>query len=77
MKGNIEILIITETKLDMSFPINQFNIEGYFPLFRADRSANGGGVAIYVRNDIPYTLMRNHPRTTDLVGIFLEMNLRK
>ena len=71
MKGNIE------TKLDMSFPINQFNIEGYFPLFRADRSANGGGGAIYVRNDIPCTLMRNHRRTTDLVGIFLEMNLRK
>ena len=33
----------TETKLDMNFPINQFNMEGYFPLFRADRSANGGG----------------------------------
>ena len=77
VKGNIDILIITETKLDMSFPINQFNMEGYFPPFRADRSANGGGVAIYVRNDIPCTLMRNYPRTTNLEGIFLEMNIRK
>ena len=77
MKGNIDILIITETKLDMSFPINQFNMEGYFPPFRADCSANGGGVAIYVRNDITCTLMRNHPHTTNLEGIFLEMNLRK
>ena len=37
MKGNIDILITTETKLDMSFPINQFHMEGYFPPYRADR----------------------------------------
>ena len=43
VKGNIDIVIITETKLDMSFPTNHFNMEGYFPPFRADRSANGGG----------------------------------
>ena len=76
-KGNIDILIITETKLHMSFPINQYSMEGYFTLFRVDRSANGGGAAIYVRNDIPCTLMRNYPRSINLEGIFLEMNLRK
>ena len=27
--GNIEILLITETKIDSTFPINQFHLNGY------------------------------------------------
>ena len=53
IKGNLDILIITETKLDDSFPINQFIINGYSPPFRADRNKNGGGIIIYVRDGIP------------------------
>ena len=29
MEGKVDILILTETKLDNSFPTNQFRIEGY------------------------------------------------
>ena len=29
MEGKVDILILTETKLDNSFPTNQFLIEGY------------------------------------------------
>ena len=34
--GNIDILIILKTKLDSSFPTNQFLINGYSELFRID-----------------------------------------
>ena len=44
--------MITETKLDDSFPTMQFNIEGYHT-FRLDRNEYGGGILIYVRDDIP------------------------
>ena len=37
INGNIDILVITETKIDQSFPICQFFIEGYSPSFRLDR----------------------------------------
>ena len=52
IKGKIDILLISETKIDYSFPISQFEIQGY-TAFRWDRSANGGGLLLYIRNDIP------------------------
>ena len=52
VKGKDDVLMITETKLDDSFPTIQFNIEGYHT-FRLDRNEYGGGILIYVRDDIP------------------------
>ena len=60
IKGNLDILIITESKLDDSFPINEFIIDGYSPPFRADHNKNGGGVIIYVREDIPCRKLKEH-----------------
>ena len=51
IKGNIDIFVVTESKLDSSFPSQQFAMDGYIQ-FRADRNADGGGVVIYVRQDI-------------------------
>ena len=49
---NIDILTIQETKLDSSFPPQQFIIQGYSEPYRLDRNREGGGVMIYVREDI-------------------------
>ena len=51
--GNVDLLIISETKIDESFPLNQFIIEGFCSPFREDRNSQGGGLIIYVREDIP------------------------
>ena len=77
IQGNLDILIITESKLDDSFPTNQFIIEGYSPPFRVDRNKNGGGVIIYVREDIPSRELKNHRPTSNFEGIFFEINLKK
>ena len=53
VKNKVHILILTETKLDESFPTAQFDIDGYKSPYRQDRNRNGGGVLIYVREDIP------------------------
>ena len=45
-QGKVDILIITETKLDDSFPIDQFIIIGYSKPYRLDRNRNGGGIII-------------------------------
>ena len=52
IKGYIDILFMSETKIHSSFPTPQFLIPGFLPPFRLDRSKNGGGLLLYVREDI-------------------------
>ena len=60
IRTNLDILIIQETKLDDSFPPGQFLIDGYSQPYRLDRNKYGGGVMIYVREDIPSKLLKKH-----------------
>ena len=57
IKGNVDILAILETKLDHSFPAGQFKIPFYASPFRLDRSQNGGGILVFVREYIPVKLL--------------------
>ena len=50
---NIDILMVSETKLDNSFPVSQFLIDGYTSPFRLDRDNNGRSVMLFVRENIP------------------------
>ena len=52
IKGNIDQKVILETKLDIRFPTSNFCITGFSPPYRADRNKIGGGLLLYVRNDI-------------------------
>ena len=74
---SLDILTIQETKLDSSFPPQQFIIEGYSEPYRLDRNRDGGGVLIYVREDIPSKLLNKHNFTQFVEGMFVEINLRK
>ena len=49
---NFDILLITETKIDSTFPANQFYLNGYNVHYRNDSNTNGGGILVYIRNDI-------------------------
>ena len=41
--SDIDILTISETKIDESFPLSQFMIDGFSMPYRRDRNAHGGG----------------------------------
>ena len=43
-----DILLITETKFDDTYPISQFHIEGYSMLYRLERNRNGRGLIINI-----------------------------
>ena len=43
--------------------MNQFLIDGYSPPFRIDRDSTGGGIIIYVREDILSRELREHQNT--------------
>ena len=74
---NIDILVITETKIDSSFPNSQFGIEGFSMPYRFDRNRLSGGIIVYVRDDIPSKQLTRHKFPEDIEGIFIEVNLRK
>ena len=46
ISNNIDILGISETKLDPSFSPSQFHIAGYMPSIRADKNRHGGGFTL-------------------------------
>ena len=73
----LDIFTIQETKIDKDFTEDQFEIEGYHKPYRLDRDKHGGGVLIYVREDIPCKLLEKHNFTRNIEGIFIEINLRK
>ena len=69
--------MITETKLDDTFPLGQFYVEGFTMPYRLDRNRNGGGVIVYVREDIPSKILEKHKLPQDVEGMFVELNFRK
>ena len=50
--SNTDICLISETKLDDSFPDQQFHVNGY-KMFRKDRNKFGGGLIMFVKENIP------------------------
>ena len=77
IKNKVDILVITETKLDSSFPHSQFKIDGFKQPYRLDRNKHGGGVMIFVSEDIPSKLVSKHTLPDDIEGMFIEIKLRK
>ena len=74
INNNIDILMISETKLDISFPTGQFHIHGFSEPYRFDRNSSGGGILLYIREDIPSKLILTK---MTIEGFFVEINLRK
>ena len=75
--GIFNILTITETKLDDTFPLSQFHIDGFSTHYRLDRNRNRGGTITYITEDISSKLITKHCFPKDIEALFIELNLRK
>ena len=75
IKGNLDILLISETKLDESFPEGQFKIPGFTSPFRRNRNEFGGGIMVFIREDIPSKVISKE--TLSIEGMFIELNFCK
>ena len=73
----VDVLLLSETKLDDSFPTAQFLLNGFCKPYRLDRSSNGGGILLYVRDDIPSRLLTDYKIKDNLELFFVEVNIRK
>ena len=77
IRDKLDILVLCETKLDTTFPERQFLLTGFKKTYRLDRNKHGGGVMIYVRDDIPSVELKKHTFSKKIEAIFVEINLRK
>ena len=53
VKGNVDILMISETKFDESFLVCQSKIDGFNTPYRVGRDQKAGGVTLYVWEHLP------------------------
>ena len=67
--------MISETKIDKSFPLGQFKINGFNAPLRLDHSSNCGDIVLFGREDIPAKLIVSE--TPPVEGLYVEVKLRK
>ena len=77
VSGFFDVVTVTETKLNNSFPKAQFWIDGFSIVYRFDRNRNGGGLTIYVRDDIPSKTLKKHSFPENTEAAFVKLNFRK
>ena len=66
--NEIDVILLLETKIDGTFPLEQFLILSFSKPLRLDRNSRGGGIMLFVRDNIPFRLLkpRNLPSNTML-----------
>ena len=57
--GNIDLFMISETKLDETFSAAQFSLQGICDPYRFNRNRNCGGIMLNIREDVPLRLIEN------------------
>ena len=73
IKDNVDILIIQETKVDNTFPVSKFLIDGFNSPYRRDRTSLGGGLMVFIREHIPAKKLKI---SQQIEGIFIELNMK-
>ena len=74
---HLDILRISETKTDESFPSAQFLLDGFSRPYRLDSCANRGGMFLHVRDDISSFLLTEYKLQDNTECLFIEIDIRK
>ena len=77
IKDNIDLLLVSETKVDDTYPTAQFQIDGYSKPIRIDRNRHGGGLMIFSRDDLPFNELKSHTLPSDIECTFAELRIRQ
>ena len=77
ISNHVDVLVLTETKLDEMFATSSFLIDGFSLTFQLGQNRKWGGILIYLRIDIPSKLLTKHSFPNDIEGLFVKINFRK
>ena len=75
--NEIDVLLLSETKIDKMFPLEPFLISGFAKPIRLDRNSRGGGIMLFIRDNIPFRLLKPGNLPSNIEALFIEINLRK
>ena len=77
VSNNVDVLLISETKIDNTFPVSQFCVPGYSVPVRLDRTGFGGGIMLYVKEHIPCRMLSKFTFEKEIEAFTIEINLGK
>ena len=66
VRGNVDVLMISETKIVDNFLIGNFLIHGFSPPYRLYHDSKGRGIMLCIREDIPSSLLATDKKPMDL-----------
>ena len=72
----MDLFLVSEIKLDDSFPTAQFLIKGFSASYRFDRNSKGRGLLLYNRKNIPPKILA-HSCNCDTETLLVEIDQRK
>ena len=73
----IDILMTSETKLDNTFPFALYHLKNFSNPYRLERNCHGGGILVYLRDNIPSNLVKLDQNFDNFEGFFIELELSK
>ena len=73
-KSNPTVIGITESKIDNTVLDSEVDIDGY-SIIRCDRTRNGGGVLMYINNNVSYKERANFSK--EIENVFVDILLPK
>ena len=73
---HLDILLISETKIDKSFPMIQFLLGAFFRPYIIDHCANGGGILLYIKEEIFSCLLAEYKISDNTKCFFIDVNIR-
>ena len=73
----IDILMVSETKLDNTFLYALYHLKDFSNPYRLDRNCHGGRILVYVRDNIPSNLVKLDQNFDNFEDFFIELELSK
>ena len=74
--SNVDVLLVSETKLNDSIPTAQFLLDGLSKPYRLDRWSSAGGILLYVKDDTSSRLLTDHKLPDKSECFFTKINIR-
>ena len=76
-EGNIDILVACETKLDDSILTSELKLPPNYNIYRKDRTADGGGVLIAIKNSITHQKCDELDTECEIIWISITLQNKK
>ena len=75
--NKIDVLLLSETKLDVMITLEQFLVSGFVKPSGLERNSKGGGIMLFIRENVPFRLLKPGNLPSNSEGLFIEINLRE